>query len=300
MGKDLVQDLNTNETKTEYILRNRSEANLQEKRKEERKVYLMNSRQKQANRKASKTPPNKNPNKTRSKSPNKNAMNTTPPKTPTRIGKTPKKKISVTKSPIFEERQLLQMKMTPTKEMIVIKEFASFKMSGGPLSQKEKEGHVEEVYQSEEILNEIITEKEDQKITIQRFLEKKIKETTIPLDWKKIRFSKLYILYSTKYEWLSGILKEILDTLYQLSGGEEEEEPFVDSSPYNQDQEDTFVVKIREPKLKSKRTVLSTCEHHHIFSNESDLSGTLQFLFSEVVLKSFLPESKKIPGRLND
>ncbi len=98
MGKDLIFDIQPDETETQYLLRKRREENEKKVKKEERMVYLRNSRQKQYNRKASTTP-----NKTRGKTPKKRSISKTPPKistTPNKKKETFSHKISQTRSEI--------------------------------------------------------------------------------------------------------------------------------------------------------------------------------------------------------
>ena len=267
-------------------------------------VYLRNNRQKQYNRKASTTP-----NKTRGKTPKKRSISKTPPKISTTPNK--KKKPSATKSPKQD------LKLSPSKEVIFLSQFSSFKVGDGtdfnfernfPRDEEEEKKKEEELEQNKKIEEEqeeqnreeefdieAREEKEEVEL-IEHFIEKKNKETA-SLDWKKIRKSKLFILYSKNYQRLASRLKQILDILYNRSGGDQDES-LVESSSC--DHEDVFVVQIREPNVKSKKTVISTCEKHHVSNNNADLLGTLDFLYSQIVLKCFIPESKKIPGRLND
>jgi hypothetical protein len=91
---------------------------------------------------------------------------------------------------------------------------------------------------------------------------------------------------------LTSLPKGLLD---KLSG----EESIVETSTYAGDG-DMFVISIREPKQKSRKTLLSTVTEDYIYDKEYDVWGTLAFLYTKVVLTSFLLEKKKIAGRLSD
>ena len=119
---------------------------------------------------------------------------------------------------------------------------------------------------------------------IKNFIETKMENKDLHLN--KIRNSKFFLIYSKYYEHLTTILKQMLETIYKLSDGDEGES-IADITFLDQQQVDVFVVKIREPNEKVKKTVISTSDKHIVLYNKTDLNQNFEFLYKEIVLKSF-------------
>ena len=65
-------------------------------------------------------------------------------------------------------------------------------------------------------------------------------------------------------------------------------------------EDDIFVISVRQAKLNTRKTILSTEAKDFSDDNEHKVLETLSFLFRKVVLDRFFSEKKQIPGREYD
>jgi hypothetical protein len=226
-----------------------------------------------------------------------------PKKTPSKksVKKTPLKKKTTSEQSIDQTSKCL-LEITPTKQGLLVESFLS-KLSikniedrkEGEEKQQEnekQEDQQEKHQEQQEDQDMILPEIEDPNKTIDDFIGQQPEIKSKTLDFRKIEDSKIYILQSKNYNRLTSLAKGFLDKISR-------EESIVETSTYAGD-ENMFVISIREPKQKSRKTLLSTVNKDYIYDKEYDVWGTLEFLYTKVVLTSFLLEKKKIAGRLND
>ena len=157
------------------------------------------------------------------------------------------------------------------------------------LKGKEEDGEKPNKEQQEKQVDLLIPEIENPNIIIDQFLSEQPEFTSKSLDLRKLENSNIYILRSKKFTRLATLAKLLID---RLSG----EESIVETTKYL-DAVDMFVISVREAKLKTRKTILSTEAKDFIYDNDQKVQETLSFLFRKVVLDRFISEKKQIPGR---
>jgi hypothetical protein len=205
---------------------------------------------------------------------------------PNMLGKTsPKNKRDLEKlSPLGKKTSRQTLQITPSKEGIFADAFVlKFNMA----KQKDNEG----LEQNKNITNNktdnlMLPEILDEEKAINDFLLKQPELICNSLDLRKIEESKLFILTSKHFNRMAGLLKGLLDKIWKRDS-------IVEISTFTGDTE-MLVISVREPKKKSRKTILSSVQQDYIYDKEDDVWGALEFLYSKIVLSLFYDEKKKI------